>query len=60
MELGLALKNRGDTSEALSCLLKAEEFSPDNPAIYNILGNIYQLQGKLKHAISCYRSAILA
>jgi protein O-GlcNAc transferase len=58
IELGITLKTLGRYQEALSHLARASSLAPDNPVVYNILGNIHHLKSEIRNAISCYSSAI--
>ena len=56
--LGVLLKMRGDTKNAITCLRKALQLKPNYPEAHNNLGNALLNQGDLTAAIASYNSAL--
>ncbi|MEW6002786.1 MAG: tetratricopeptide repeat-containing glycosyltransferase family protein, partial [Nitrospirota bacterium] len=53
--LGIALKESGQTGEAISCFQKAIELNPELFASYYNLGTVYKEKGQLDEAASYYQ-----
>ena len=54
----VALYATGDLNKALEQYLEEKKLNPDDPIVYNNLGNIYRDQGKNDDAVTSYKKAI--
>ncbi|HWU41886.1 MAG TPA: tetratricopeptide repeat protein, partial [Bdellovibrio sp.] len=58
LEMGSSLIEEGNYPNALSALLKAQELDPDNPQVYNGLGQVYFLRERYELAEKQFRKAL--
>jgi serine/threonine-protein kinase len=57
-DLGIALMQLGNHSEAITAFRESLRLKPDSPQVLNSLGNVLKEQGRLDVAISEYRAAL--
>jgi serine/threonine-protein kinase len=58
LDLGYALRDRGQLDEAIACYRKAIELEPTLVVAHVDLGNALKAKGQWEDAIACYRRAI--
>ena len=56
--LGVVLKELGETQKAISCLQKAIAIQPNHADAHNNLGSVQKELGETQKAISCFQKAI--
>jgi serine/threonine-protein kinase len=58
LNLGLALKGKGDLDEAIACFNKALEIDPNHPATHGNLGLAFKDKGQVNKAIACFKKVL--